>query len=121
VLNLSKYENIKELSLFLDWCKEHNLKPNKGTVLKEYMKRRKYNMGYDFNLNKVKGLMAENDITQKDLAEKLGLSVTQTHKKITGQVEFKVNEMLALAEFLCVNPDVFFIPKVNENETKYTN
>jgi hypothetical protein len=29
--------------------------------------------------------------------------------------------MLALAEFLCVNPDVFFIPKVNENETKYTN
>jgi DNA-binding XRE family transcriptional regulator len=112
---------VNELSLFLAWCKENGYKPGRGDVLNEYMKRRDANLGYDFNLNKIKGLMAENKVTQKDLANMLNLSTTQTSKKMNGQVEFKVNELLAIADYLCVSPDVFFTPKVNRTLTDIIN
>jgi transcriptional regulator with XRE-family HTH domain len=70
------------------------------------------------NVNKLKGLMAENDITQQEIAKLLNISPTGLNKKLTGKSEFKASEIKILADFFKVSTDIFFKDNVTKNVTK---
>lgn len=70
------------------------------------------------NVNKLKGLMAENNITQQDVAKLLNISSTGLYKKLTGKAEFKASEIKILADFFSVSTDIFFKDNVNKILTK---
>jgi len=75
-------------------------------------------MKFELNRNKIKGIMAEKSITQRDLAHKLKLTETQTSKKLKNRVDFKVEEFLMICEMLESNPSLFFASAVDEKGTK---
>lgn len=54
--------------------------------------------------------MREKEITQDELAKKIGISGTSLNLKLSGKREFKGNEMFAIAETLGVSDkiDVYF-------------
>ena len=56
------------------------------------------------NLNKIKGLMAENGDTQKDLADKLGVSAETARNYINGKVAMRVDTISKIAEIYNVAP-----------------
>lgn len=60
------------------------------------------------NLCKLRGLMAEKNVRQADLANFLGISVNCFSAKINGKVDFKVSELNKICEFLAVRPEIFF-------------
>jgi len=74
-------------------------------------------MRYEFNLQKVKGVMVENGMTQGDVAKLLGLSQTGLSLKFNGKAEFKASEISALATRFKVSPDIFFNLIVDKLET----
>ena len=74
-------------------------------------------MRFELNRNKIKGVMAEKNITQRDLAQKLRLTETQTSKKLKNRVDFKVDEFLIMCEMLESNQSVFFTNQVDYNRT----
>jgi len=50
------------------------------------------------NVNKIKGLRAEHDETQSDVAELLGISITTYQNKEWGLTEFKPSELKTLSD-----------------------
>lgn len=74
-----------------------------------------------FNRNKIKGIMAEKNCTQRDLARVMDLSENQTHKKLANKVDFKVSELIQIANYFDVDPSIFFAPTVQESRTANTN
>jgi len=74
-----------------------------------------------FNPKKVKGLMAENNVNQADIAKLLGLSEVSTSKKLTGKREFKANEISALASYFKTSPNIFFTSNVDDLATRTSN
>jgi transcriptional regulator with XRE-family HTH domain len=74
-------------------------------------------MKYELNRNKIKGVLAEQNKTQRDVAKKLKLSETQTSKKLKNIVDLKVSEFLILCDFLESEPSLFFSQTVDENRT----
>lgn len=60
------------------------------------------------NLNKLKGLRAEKELTQKDMAEKLGISSNSYLLKENGKREFSASEVHKMAEIFKVEESYFF-------------
>ena len=56
------------------------------------------------NLNKIKGLMAEHGDTQKDLAEKLGLSRQMVSLYMTGGSAMSIATVTKIARIYGVSP-----------------
>lgn len=65
-------------------------------------------------MNKLKGIMRENGVTQQELADKLGISVQSFNSKINGRTAFTVPEAMNIIEFLGIkNPEeIFFNNKI---------
>lgn len=56
------------------------------------------------NLNKIKGLMAENGDTQKDLADKLGIADMTLRNYFNGRTIMRVDTVSKIAEIYNVAP-----------------
>lgn len=76
---------------------------------------------YKLNYNKLNGALVEHSIPKRDLAKRLGLSETQTYKKLNGKVDLKVSELLAIATLLQIEPSIFFTQQVDKISTKNRN
>lgn len=50
--------------------------------------------------NKLKGLMTENQITQKKLAKRLEISITTLNFKINGKSDFTITEAKIISKLL---------------------
>lgn len=57
--------------------------------------------------NRVKMLMTLNNIKRKDLAEEIGISYNTLTKKINGQREFCINEILKMKEIFNLDLETF--------------
>lgn len=64
-------------------------------------------------MNKLKGIMREKNVTQQELADKLGISVQSFNSKINGRTAFTIPEAINIIKILGIsNPkEIFF----NEN------
>lgn len=56
------------------------------------------------NLNKIKGLMAENGDTQKDLADKLGIADMTLRNYFSGRTVMRIDTVSKIAEIYNVAP-----------------
>lgn len=69
-----------------------------------------------FNLNKLKGIIKEKDMTQKDIAKSIGLSESTFNLKINGNTYFTQSEIYAISNLLEIPnelyKDYFFTLKV---------
>ncbi len=65
--------------------------------------------------NRLKALMTMRNIKRKDFAEQLGISYNTLTKKLNGQREFNINEILKIKEILSLDVDlcanIFFNPE----------
>lgn len=59
-------------------------------------------------------LMEENNTTNKKLAELLNITPVQVRKKIKGEVQFKLNEMLKISEYFSKTLDDIFLPSKHQ-------
>lgn len=50
--------------------------------------------------NKIFGIMAEKGISQRELAEKIGLSLETVNGRLNGRKPFKTDEVIKLCEIL---------------------
>jgi len=50
--------------------------------------------------NRINGKLREKRLTQKDLANKLGVKSQTVYNKITGKTEFTLTELLIIREYL---------------------
>ena len=57
-----------------------------------------------------KGWMAENHVTQTELAKLLGLSITSVHLKVNGKVPFTLEQVSRICETYGISADIF-LPK----------
>lgn len=112
--------NVVALAAFLDYCEKNNLKPGSGSVLRNYANRRASDVGYKLDINKLKGSMAENNITQKDIANYVSMSEMQISRKFSGKTDFTVKQLLKISELLKEHPSVFFTVDVDNISTKYS-
>ena len=71
-------------------------------------------MEYTINYNKIKGLLAENDITRKQASEQLNLTEKSFRFKMNGTWDFKVLEFLKLAELLNIDIEDLYIFFTNQ-------
>lgn len=60
------------------------------------------------NLNKLRGVMAERNVRQSDIAKLLSISEKSVSAKINGKVDFKVSELNKICTALKVEPEIFF-------------
>jgi plasmid maintenance system antidote protein VapI len=72
-------------------------------------------MGYRFNTNKVRGLMAENNISHIGFARIIGVTDRTLRNKLNGQFDFTAKEICDIAETFNVNPSIFFIQEIKNN------
>jgi transcriptional regulator with XRE-family HTH domain len=72
---------------------------------------------YQFNRAKIKALMAEHGHTQADLAIVVDVTVGQLSRKINGRADFRIEELLAIANHYGEHPAYFFIPSVDKVST----
>lgn len=64
-----------------------------------------------------KGLRVSNDLTQDEVAEKLGISLTQYRRKENGKVRFYADEIYRLAQLYDVPVNIFFNNEVSLQDT----
>lgn len=60
-------------------------------------------------------LKEKNKLTNKEMANLLGISSIQYRKKEYGNAQFKLNEMLKISEFFGVTLDEIFLPSKHQN------
>ena len=62
------------------------------------------------NMNLLKGAIASNGITQKELAKIIGMSNNSLSRKIQGQREFTLGEVVSICKALNISEpaDIFF-------------
>jgi len=60
------------------------------------------------NIDKLRGLMAENGEKQKDLADVLNVSINTVRLKLKGKNDFKSTEIIKLCEHYRVEANYFF-------------
>ena len=60
------------------------------------------------NLYKLRGLRAEKRLSQKALADLIGMPTSTYVSKEQGKFDFKVNEIIAIADVLGVDKSIFF-------------
>jgi len=59
----------------------------------------------------VRAELARQRISQTQLAERLNISQAGISRRLSGETPFEINELVAIAEFLCV-PVARFLPEV---------
>ena len=62
-------------------------------------------------VNKLKGLMAENSLTQSDIAKIIETSSTTVNRKITGKSDFTLTEAEKISNHFGMTIDEIFIEK----------
>lgn len=62
----------------------------------------------DYLYYKLKGIMAEKQITQKMLADKLDISISTLNFKINGKSNFTLNEAIKISQILGVEIEKIF-------------
>nr|DAG95434.1 MAG TPA: helix-turn-helix domain protein [Crassvirales sp.] len=60
-------------------------------------------------------LKEQNKMTNKKMAEILGITPNQYRKKEKGEVQFKLNEMVNLSEYFGKTMDEIFLPSKHQN------
>lgn len=58
------------------------------------------------NRKLLRGKIAENEISQSELAKKIGISAQSLSRKLTGQREFKLSEVIRLCDTLKIEDPV---------------
>lgn len=58
---------------------------------------------------KLKGLMTENKIFQKDLAKIIGVSEKTVNDKVNGNIDFKLSEALLIANYFGKSIEEIFL------------
>lgn len=53
-----------------------------------------------YNYSKILGIMREQKMTQRDLAQKIGISEVSLNKKLTNKTQFKQDEMSSILTVL---------------------
>lgn len=66
------------------------------------------------NINKLKGLMVENECSRKSIANLLGINESTLKNKLLGKSDFKFTEVQKLADFFKVDINIF-LPIVSQN------
>ena len=68
--------------------------------------------------SKLKGLMVEKNITQKELAQILQMSITTLNFKINGKSDFNVKEAKKISNFFGKTiEEIFYIDEINKTKT----
>ena len=60
-------------------------------------------------------LKEQKSLTNKEMAEMLGITPIQYRKKEKGEVQFKLNEMVKLREYFGKTMDEIFLPSKHQN------
>lgn len=60
-------------------------------------------------------LKEEKNLTNKEMAELIGVTPVQYRKKERGDVQFKLNEMLKISEYFGKTMDYIFLPSKHQN------
>lgn len=60
------------------------------------------------DLQKLKGLLAQNDYSKKKLAEELNVSAVAVYKKLQGKLPFKLVELEKICKIFDVSINYFF-------------
>ena len=60
-------------------------------------------------------LKEERNLTNKEMAELLGITPVQYRKKERGETQFKLNEMLKISEYFGKTMDDIFLPSKHQN------
>lgn len=60
-------------------------------------------------------LKEQKSLTNKEMAEMLGITPIQYRKKEKGEVQFKLNEMVELSEYFGKTMDEIFLPSKHQN------
>ncbi len=63
-------------------------------------------------------LMKENNITNKELASKIGISEKQMGLKLRGETDFKSSEMFKISKIFQKNINEIFLPLMYDNGTE---
>lgn len=66
------------------------------------------------SFDKLKGKMTEGHLSQKSLAQSLGITVQALNAKLNGRSQFTLGEVVRITEVLSLNDpvDIFFNPSV---------
>lgn len=62
----------------------------------------------ELKTSKIRGLIAEHGITQKELAEIIGISEQSMNLKLKGKRQFKANEIGKIARYFDIEVDFLF-------------
>lgn len=65
-------------------------------------------------------LLKENNITQRKLAEIIGISEKQIARKLKGETNFLGDEMFKISDFFGLPIEEIFLPSMYQNGTKTT-
>lgn len=62
------------------------------------------------NIYLLKGKMAEKDVSQRTLADKIGISQNSLSRKMHGKREFRLSEVISICKVLEINnpKEIFF-------------
>ena len=63
-------------------------------------------------------LMKENNVTNRELANKIGISEKQMGLKLKGETDFKSSEMFKISEIFQKSINEIFLPSMYDNGTK---
>lgn len=66
------------------------------------------------SFDKLKGKMTEGHLSQKNMAQKLGITVQALNAKLNGRSQFTLGEVVEITEMLSLKDpvDIFFEPSV---------
>ncbi len=70
------------------------------------------------NLDKLRGLRVEHGLTQKNIAEKIGINLSTYTLKENGKRDFTASEISKLCEIFNVKSSIFFDNWVEKNTTR---
>ena len=73
------------------------------------------------SFDKLKGKMTEGHLSQKSMAEALGITAQALNAKLNGRTQFTLEEAVKITEFLNLKDpvDIFFtpsVPKMQQNK-----
>ena len=66
---------------------------------------------------KFKGYCAENNISQREIAEILGIKIQSANAKLNGRQDFTFSQVRTLCEHFGISADIYFFPECCEKTT----
>lgn len=66
---------------------------------------------------KFKGYCAENNISQKEIADLLGIKIQSANAKLNGRQDFTISQVRILCEHYGISADYYFLPDRCDKET----